>query len=210
MKIAIITSTNQWFCQYAPTLSEKLNGAPIYHKAEEIKDEFDILFILGCHEIINKKVLAKNKHNLVIHESKLPKGKGWAPLFWQIIEGKNTITFSLVEATLELDSGPIHLQKELVLNGYELNAEIREKQAILSIEMCLDFVKNFSMKLTPRAQQGEESFYRKRTPADSRIDISKTLGDQFNLLRTVNNNEYPAYFYVDDRKYVIKFEEIED
>ena len=208
VKIAILTTKSQWFCKYAPDLSEKLNGAPIYYRASDITSGFDIIFILGCHEIVDKKFLARNKYNLVIHESNLPRGKGWAPLFWQIIEGKNTITFSLIEATLEVDAGPIYLQKDLVLSGYELNAEIREKQAALSMEMCLDFVESFSTLTAPKKQTGEESFYPKRSPADSRIDISKSLEDQFNLLRTVDNKEYPAFFEIDGRRYVIRIEEM--
>ena len=127
VKIAILTSANQWFCQYAPDLSQRLNDAPIYYRASEIADKFDILFILGCHEIVDIKVLSRNKYNLVIHESNLPRGKGWAPLFWQIIEGKNEITFSMIEATAEIDAGPIYMQKKLYLTGFELNSEIRKK-----------------------------------------------------------------------------------
>ena len=41
-------------------------------------------------------------------------------------------------------------------------------------------------------------------------DISKSLDDQFNLLRTVDNNEYPAFFEINGRRYVIKIEEIKN
>ena len=41
MKIAILTTANQWFCQYAPDLAERLNDAPIYYRASEITDELD-------------------------------------------------------------------------------------------------------------------------------------------------------------------------
>jgi len=52
-----------------------------------------IVFILGYHKIIKKEYLKNNKYNIVVHESDLPKGKGWVPLFWQILEGKNEIVF---------------------------------------------------------------------------------------------------------------------
>ena len=206
MKIAILTSENQWFCQYAEVLSQRLNSAPIFYKPSDINEKLDILFILSCHEIVGDKILAKNKYNLVIHASNLPSGKGWAPLFWQIIEGKNIITFSLIEATLEVDAGPIYLQKDLVLSGFELNREIREKQAKLTIDMCLEFVENVSSMKAPVIQVGEESFYRKRTPADSQLDISKSLEQQFNLLRIVDNDQYPAFFDIGGQRYVIKIE----
>ena len=210
VKIAILTSANQWFCQYAPDLSERLNDAPIYYRASEIVDECDILFILGCHEIVDKKVLARNKYNLVIHESNLPRGKGWAPLFWQIIEGKNEITFSMIEATAEIDAGPIYMQKKLYLTGFELNSEIRKKQADMSIDMCVEFVNNIDSLKDPKLQSGEESFYPKRISSDSALDISKTIKEQFNLLRTVNNEDYPAFFDIDGKRYILKIEEYEN
>ena len=116
----------------------------------------------------------------------------------------------MIEATLEVDAGPIYLQKDLVLGGYELNAEIREKQVVLSMDMGLDIVESLSTVPAPKMQRGEESFYPKRSPADSRIDISKSLDDQFNLLRTVDNNEYPAFFEINGRRYMIKIEEIKN
>ena len=55
-----------------------------------------------------------------------------------------------------------------------------------------------------KTQSGSESFYRKRTAADSRISLEQPLGMQFNLLRTVDNNDYPAFFIKDGRKYILK------
>ena len=33
--------------------------------------------------------------------------------------------------------------------------------------------------------------------------------EQFNHLRIVDNNNYPAFFYKDDKKYILKIEEAE-
>ncbi len=41
-------------------------------------------FFLGCSKIAGPDVLNRNKYNLVVHESALPKGKGFAPVAWQI------------------------------------------------------------------------------------------------------------------------------
>jgi methionyl-tRNA formyltransferase len=84
------------------------------------------------------------------------------------------------------------MQKTLILNGLELNKELRKKQAILTIEMCLEFIDNYEKYKHPLPQSGEESFYEKRTFKDSEIDITKNIEDQFNLLRIVDNEDYPA------------------
>jgi methionyl-tRNA formyltransferase len=206
MKIAILTSERQWFYVYAVKLAEKLGGVPVFTSHQDINQANDILFILAYHTIIEQEFLIQNKHNIVIHESDLPKGKGWAPLFWQALEGKTNIPFTMFEASSSVDNGDIYFQKILHLTGYELNEELRQKQANLSIEMCLNFVNNYADYLSPKKQTGDESFYAKRTHADSELDVNKTIKEQFNLLRIVNNEEYPAFFEINGKKYKLLIE----
>ena len=141
MNVAILTTSNQWFERYAIELSKSIN-CKLFFKHEELTS-FDIIFILSYHKIIPQKILISNKHNIVIHESALPKGKGWAPIFWQILDDKNNIPFTMFEASDGVDSGDIYMQKILKLTGLELNAELREKQAYFTIKMCLEFLKNY-------------------------------------------------------------------
>ncbi len=206
MKIAILTSKNQWFESYALQLSKKLRNSQIYRSYNDIQENYDIVFILSYHQIIPQKFLDKNRHNIVIHESSLPKGKGWAPLFWQVLEGKNKIPFTMIEAGNEIDSGDIYMQEILELTNYELNKELREKQAKMIIQMCLEFVNNYEKYKALDKQSGSESFYVKRDKKDSELNIDKTIRNQFNLLRIVNNSDYPAYFVLDGNRYILKIE----
>ncbi|EAI9065366.1 formyltransferase family protein [Campylobacter lari] len=202
MKIALLTSPNQWFVPYIKKLQKLIPNSLIFYKHEQISD-YDIVFILSYHRIISKEFLSKNKNNIVIHASNLPQGKGWAPLFHQVLEGKNEITFTLFEADEKTDNGDIYLQKKLILNGLELYEELRDKQANFIIELCLEFLKNFpNIKKIP--QKGKESFYPKRASKDHELDINKTIEEQFNLLRISNNEEFPAFFYKNGKKFIIK------
>lgn len=202
MKIAILTSPNQWFIPYAKKLNQLIKNSELFLNHKEILN-FDIVFILSYHQIIDKKFLKQNKHNIIIHASNLPQGKGWAPLFHQIIEGKNEIIFSLFEADDKADNGNIYLKKNLKLNGLELYEELREKQASFTLDMCLEFLKLYP-NIKAKKQKGQESFYPKRSPKDSELDINKSLNEQFNLLRTVSNEEFPAFFYKDGKKFILK------
>ena len=206
MKIAILTTKNQWFEPYADALSEKLGNIPIFNNHVDINNIYDIIFILSYHEIIPQEVLKKSKHNLVIHESALPKGKGWAPLFWQVLKGENKIPFTMIEASSKVDNGDIYMQEMLELTNYELNEELRGKQAKIIIQMCVKFVNDYEKYKIPVKQNGDESFYKKRDKKDSKLNIDKTIRDQFNLLRIVNNSDYPAYFELDGNRYTLKVE----
>ena len=61
--------------------------------------------------------------------------------------------------------------------------------------------------LSGMEQSGEESFYPRRLPKDSELDINKSIDEQFNLFRIVDNDKYPAFFIKNGKKYVLKIYE---
>jgi len=205
--IAVLTSRESWFVEYARELVElfkKRNlNSRLFFNPDKISERYEIVFILSYFRVLKKNFLEKHIHNLVVHESNLPKGKGWSPLFWQILEGKNRIPIVLFEATEKVDEGKIFLKDYIVYEGHELHDEIREKQARKTIELCLKFVEEYS-KLRPKRQCGKSTYYRRRTPQDSKLDVKKTLRKQFNLLRIVDNENFPAFFYYKGHKYILK------
>ena len=203
-KIAILTTPNQWFEAHAELLAQELGGADLYLSHDNIQVTHDILYILSYHRIVPHEILRLNGVNLVVHESDLPRGKGWAPLAWQVIEGKKEIVFTMFRAEGEFDSGQVVMKRSLHLTGFELYDELREKQAKLIFAMCVEFAKKPDLFENSEVQVGLESFYPKRTPADSQLDPNKTIQDQFNLLRVVSNNDFPAYFKIQGKKYIIK------
>lgn len=207
MTIAVLTSESSWFVPFAQEFVAVLNtkgyDAVLFFEHEKITEEFEVVFILSYFRIIENGYLKRHKHNLVVHESALPSGKGWSPLFWQILEGKDRIPVVLFEVNEKIDEGDIYIADYILLKGYELNEEIRYKHAQKSTEMCLKFLCDYNI-LKRTKQEGVESHYPKRTPKDSELDIDKSIKEQFNLLRIVNNNDYPAFFYYKQHKYIIK------
>lgn len=197
-KVAIVTSKNSWFIPYAEQFVAKLKlggaDAALFHNYDEINNSPDVVFLLSCFSIVSAESLKKHKYNFVVHESALPQGKGWAPLFWQILEGKNIIPIVLFEATAQVDAGDIYLQDVIVLKGHELHDEIRAVQAEVTLFLCEKLLIEFP-RIKPLKQIGEETFYPKRTPKDSELDSSKPLQDLFNQLRIASNEHYPAFFY---------------
>lgn len=163
----------------------------------------DMLFLLACKTILKKKELALNKNNLVIHPSKLPEGAGSAALVWKILEGDKKIYLTLFEANEDIDKGDIYLQDYINLEGHELSDEIRFKQANKTLDMVLTFVDHHK-NIKSNKQEGKRTYYRKRRPEDSELDINKTIQEQFNLLRVCDNNRYPAFFKYKDQKYTLK------
>lgn len=205
-KIAVLTSDN-WFVPYAQKLMNILNAigydTNLFLSHDEINRDFEVVFILSYFRIIGNDFLRNHKHNIVIHASDLPNGRGWAPLFWQILEKKNMIPITLFEANENADDGDFYIKDYISLEGHELNDEIRDKQAEKTFELCLKFLNEYDA-LVPIKQTGTITYYGKRTPKDSELDINKSIKEQFNLLRIVNNDEYPAFFESNGCRYIVK------
>ena len=129
-------------------------------------------------------------------------------MFWQVLEGKNKIPFTMFEASEGIDDGQIYMKKILTLTGYELHNELRKKEAQFIIEMCFEFINNYKIYKNTYPQIGISSYYNKRKDSDNKLDIHKSIYEQFNLLRICDNELYPAYFELNQIKYILKIQKV--
>jgi methionyl-tRNA formyltransferase len=167
----------------------------------------DFCFYLSLSTIVPANIRAMFRHNLVVHESDLLHGKGWSPLTWQILEGKNEIPVTLIEAEDKVDSGVIYAQEWIECAGHELIDELRQMQAETTLKLCEYFVSSYPEILgQARIQVGEESFHPRRREADSELNPVQTLDAQFNLLRVVDNQRYPAFFNLRGQGYFLRID----
>jgi len=206
MKITILVDTaDSWIHPWAKALKDQFveigHFVSYVASANDIENG-DIAFMLGCTKLVPADVLDKNKFNMVVHPSDLPKGKGFSPVAWQVLAGKKEIPIVMFDATPEVDGGDVYLRAVIRLNGAELNDEIKHKQGINTFMMCMKFIEQHK-DLVPEAQSGDESIYKRRTKYDSRLDPDKTISEQFDLLRIVDNDRYPAFFYLNGERYTL-------
>jgi methionyl-tRNA formyltransferase len=179
------------------------------HSKEDLQPG-DFCFYLSCGQIVPNTILSSYRHNLVVHESDLPKGKGWSPLTWQILEGTKSIPITLFEAAEKVDGGMIYAQESMEFEGHELIDELRDAQAKATIKLCKRFIEGYPRILDQaREQAGDESFYPRRTEADSELDPLQSIETQFDRLRVVDNRRYPAFFEYRNQRYSLKIEKIE-
>lgn len=209
-RITLLSDASSWLNAYLPRLIEALWARGhslrwVHHPAHLAAG--DVCFLLSCGRLLSPDQLALHRHNLVVHESALPHGQGWSPMTWQILEGASEIPITLFEATADLDAGPVYIQRTIDLQGTELVEEWRALQADATINLCLEWLDRHSdvvAKSLP--QQGEISHYRRRRPADSQLDPQRSLADQFNLLRVVDNERYPAFVELRGRRYELQIQ----
>jgi len=205
--ISVLVDNDSWILPYAKELIRTLPKSyqcQLIRKADDIP-QGEVCFFLGCTQIVDDDILMRNSYNLVVHESMLPHGKGFAPMSWQILAGQHSIPVCLLEATSKVDSGKIWLTDTIELNGSELHDDWRAKQGEITLKLAKEFIEN-CQQLTPKSQIGESSFYPKRTKKDSELDINKSLNEQFDLLRVVSNSDYPAFFIKGGVKYTLRID----
>lgn len=211
MKITLLMDNpKSWYYPHAlvlkQVLEERGHTIVFVHSIDDVPSG-DLAFFLSCEKIIKKDVRDRNKLSLVVHSSSLPKGKGWSPLTYQILEGKNEITNTLFEAVDAVDAGRIFMQNIMQFDGHELLPELHDVQGKKINELVLAFVSAYP-NVEGWTQAGEESFYPRRRPEDSELDPNKTIAEQFDALRVADNEKYPAFFRYRGFAYAIKIEKI--
>jgi methionyl-tRNA formyltransferase len=164
----------------------------------------DILFLVSCAQIISEADRHPYRAVLVLHASDLPEGRGWSPHIWSIVGGSNRITVCLLEAREPVDSGPVWLRTAIKLDGHELLPEINARLFAAELGLMTEAVERFH-ELIPVSQHGDPGPYmQRRTPEHSRLDPARTIADQFDLLRVVDNDRYPAFFEHRGHRYVLR------
>ncbi len=208
--ISVVVDNLSWVLPYAIELVDKINrggDTAILCRSHKEINNGDVAFYFGCVHITPKNILDLNRRNLVVHASELPKGKGFSPLTWQVLEGESNIPVCLFEAVEKLDAGPIIYKDYMSLDGDELLNGMREKLGTMHVDLGWRFL-NEESPLDGVPQSGEESIYKRRSPKDSEIDPGKSLKEQFNLLRVVDNQTYPAFFYMNGCRYKLTIEKM--
>jgi len=179
----------------------------VYDKNELSKG--DILFLISCSQIVDKRTRQNYKATLVLHASNLPEGRGWSPHIWEILKGSSELTVCLLEATDPVDTGDIWLREKISLEGHELLPEINDKVFRTELILMTEAISKFD-SINPKPQKNfPANYYKKRVPEDSKLDPNKTIAEQFDLLRIVDSERYPAFIDYRNNRYILRINKVE-
>lgn len=206
IKVAIlIDKSNNWIEKYAQNFVKKFKTSrfkfKFFYNYKNIK-KYSIVFVLGYTKIIEPKLLKNNILNLTVHESDLPKNKGFSPIQYQILNNQNSIKTCLIDLSDKVDSGEIYAKKTIKFDGTELYDEIRKKQSANTFYLISSFLRNYPI-INRIKQKGKSNFLKKRYPRDSKLDINKSIKKNFNILRISNNKLWPAFFIYKGKKFIL-------
>lgn len=171
----------------------------------------EILFLISCEQKVPINILRKFQRAIVLHASDLPRGRGWSPHIWDILNGSQQISICMLAASEKIDGGCIYQKKKIDVPKSALWYEINDLLFSEEISLMKYAIKNFDkLDCIPQDENLGATYYRKRIPKDSELDIKKSIEEQFDLLRVCDAKRYPAYFELNGQKYKIVLEKYEN
>jgi methionyl-tRNA formyltransferase len=84
----LIDNPKSWCHRFTPGLCaelKQLGHQVLVANTYEQLTGGDLLFLLSCIRLVPNSILRLYSHVLVIHESALPRGRGWSPLTCQVL-----------------------------------------------------------------------------------------------------------------------------
>ena len=215
MQISILCSSadhpvNKWLEAWQRDHSREHEIA-IYRDKHDLPGG-DLLFLVSCSQLINAATRERYKHTFVLHASDLPRGRGWSPHVWDLLEGAESITLSLLSAEEGVDTGPIWAKQKLRVPRHALHDETNA--ILFSGEMALmdKALELVSKGAAPEPQNPDidATYYTKRTPKDSEVDPRQPLTESFNKIRLMDPDRYPAFFRLHGHTYTIELKKVSE
>lgn len=159
----------------------------------------DYLFTLGWSQIFSGGLINCFKKGIIgSHPTKLPEGRGRAPVPWTILQNKKSSAVSFFFIDEGVDTGEIILQR-----GFSIpeNCYANDLYSIIAKELGIGFVNiynllksNSPLSIIPQSST-EVTHTAKRTKLDGVIDFNKNSKEIDLLIRAVSYPYPGAYSY---------------
>lgn len=203
--------------QYHPkvTAIAKEHHIPIFYTSDVKPSEYvnvlnkikpDIAFAIGWRHLITKEAYEiPPKGTLIIHDSLLPKYRGFAPMNWAIINGEKKTGVTLFHIAEGVDCGPIIDQLETTIEANDTAKTVDEKIITLYEQIIIKNLPALEANTAKSILQDESraSYTCKRTPEDGEIHWQNTAEDIHNLIRGLTHPFPGAYTTLKGKKILI-------
>jgi methionyl-tRNA formyltransferase len=136
----------------------------------------DLLVVAAYGQILPRELLDLPRIMPInVHGSMLPEYRGAAPIQWAIIQGDTETGITIMKMDAGLDTGPILLQKTLIIGPEETFGELYERMAGLGailLVQALDELHKGTLKPIPQPEEGI-SYAPPIKPEMARLDWSQ-------------------------------------
>ena len=170
--------------------------------------EFDVLLSCGFSYILDSKAIKTARLvALNVHPTLLPKYRGFRSGPYIVMNGESQSGVTVHELTEDMDKGAIIKQKAFEISQFDTTKSVfrkaQENEPSLILEVLKDLEKGVLNRLPQDESQATEYSY-VRKPEDSLIDVEKPFKELYNFIRACDFDDYPAHFFVNGQKVLIK------
>ncbi len=174
-----------------------------------IRDDMkpDIALVVGCRIMIPDTIYTLPPlGTLAVHDSLLPKYRGFAPLNWVLINGEKETGVTLFYLNEVMDGGDLVGQKHILIEPYETAPELYVKICRSTVELVLECWPQLAGETAARTKQDYTtgSFGCSRTPVNGMIDWNRPTIEIFNLIRSLCHPYPGAFTFLKGKKIIIR------
>lgn len=155
-----------------------------------------LLLVTGWSQLLKKPLLELCERGAVgMHPTRLPEGRGRAPIPWTLIKGLAKSAVTLFHLTEGVDDGDIVGQIEFEVSREDDAASLYEKICDVYVQLVREHVPGLLAGSAPRAPQehSQATYWPRRRPEDGLIDWSKSAREIYNWVRGLTH-PYPGAF----------------
>lgn len=146
------------------------------------------VFFLHWNWLVPKSIWARYEC-VCFHMTDVPYGRGGSPL-QNLIKARHKETkLTALRMVESLDAGPVYAKRPLSLDGRA--EEIYVRAGALSMEIARWLIK---VEPTPTPQDGKETTFKRRTPAQSVLPDTGSVQDLYDHIRMLDAPGYPHAF----------------
>jgi len=183
---------------------KNINDLKVHEILKSIKPDWFLVF--GWSQLVKENLLEiPQKGTLGFHMTKLPEGRGRAPVAWTVINGKREGWVSLIWLYPEADNGDIAVQRSYNISLFDDAETVVWKVNKLACEIVRDVLpdlRNGTLLKTPQ-DNSKATYWRKRAPEDGNIDWNTPVREIYNLVRGVTHPFPGAFSYLEGTKKMI-------
>ena len=179
--------------------ARRVSAVPDFWEATLI----DLMLVVSWRYLIPAEIYRRPmRGTFILHDSLLPRYRGFAPTVWAILNGEAETGVTLFEIAETVDSGDIVAQQAVAIAPDDTITEVIERvtQAYVSVlEAQLPALLDGTAGRIPQ-DQTQATFTCKRLPDDNRIDWTQPTAAIYNLIRATTKPYPGAFTSLDGRK----------
>lgn len=164
--------------------------------------EFDILFSASPGIKIPVEFCKRAKIGAFnLHTGLLPEGRGFHPLNWALIWGSEKTGITIHEIVESYDAGDVVAQHEVPVFDQDTIRMLRQRVDDFVPQVVSGFFDDPQHFINAKWKQNQAhvTYAPRRYPSDSEINFDASEKEIWDLWRSCDPDQYPAFVVVDDR-----------